>query len=135
MKYPPAGRSRYFIGSFADVSHQGMILLRGTLDAAAVERLREHIDGLLADSARFLIIDAHGVDAYSSDLLDVLASTQRRLGARRGMVQVYGLRPNRQGTPVGAVVGRPEHRRRHAHRRPDADDRQRVIKLATAGPA
>ena len=84
-----------FIGSFPDDDGpgQGLIVVRGDVDAATVDRLRVHIDGLLALASRFLVIDASAVDSYDEGLLDLLGHTQRRLSRRRGMLQVRGLRP------------------------------------------
>lgn len=93
-----------FIGSFPDDDGpgQGVIVLRGDIDTAALSRLRVHIDGLLATATRFLEIEATGVDRYEEGLLDLLGHTQHRLTDRRGMLQVRGLHPSRLADPVPA---------------------------------
>ncbi|MDQ4115438.1 MAG: STAS domain-containing protein [Actinomycetota bacterium] len=85
-----------FIGSFPDDEGpgHGLVVVRGDIDAAVVDRLEEHIDGLLAAATRFLMIDAVAVDSYDAELLELLGRTQRRLTPRRGMLQVRGLHPN-----------------------------------------
>ncbi len=85
-----------FIGSFPDDDGpgQGLVVVRGDIDAAVVDRLEEHIDGLLAAATRFLMIDAVAVDSYDAALLELLGRTQRRLTPQRGMLQVRGLHPN-----------------------------------------
>lgn len=94
-----------FIGSFLDGPEQGLIVLRGDLDAAVVDRLGCHIDDFLAGPTRFLMIEARGVDSYHPELLDLLGHTQHRLGARCGMLQVRGLRPAQETEPAPAGPG------------------------------
>lgn len=104
--------STSFIGSFLDDPEDGLIVLRGDLGAAAVDRLGCHIDTFLAGPTRFLMLDARAVDSYHGDLLSLLARTQRRLATRRGMLQLRGLDPARVTEPAGPGHGR--------HRCPDA---------------
>ncbi len=70
-----SGRSS-FIGSFPDDDGpgQGVIVLRGAIDAATLSRLRVHIDGLLAIGTRFLVLEAGAVDCYDVGLLELLAT-------------------------------------------------------------
>lgn len=82
-----------FIGSFLDEPDQAEIVLRGDIDAAVVERLGSHLDDVLARTTRFITIDAAAVDSYDDGLLDLLGRTQHRLGGRRGLLRVRGLRP------------------------------------------
>ncbi len=85
--------SASFVGSRADGPGNGVIVLRGDIDAAAVERLGGHVDDFLAAATRFLMIDAAAVDSYDATLLDLLGHTQNRLGMRRGLLRVQGLHP------------------------------------------
>lgn len=108
-RHRPVGTS--FIGSFDDGPDQSLIVLCGDIDAAAVERLELHIDGLLGAGTRFLTIDAAAVDGYAPQLVPLLGYTQRRLGARVGIVAVRGLPPDLPSVaviapkPVPASVG------------------------------
>ncbi|MBP2368515.1 STAS domain-containing protein [Pseudonocardia parietis] len=92
-----------FIGSFIDGPGEGLIVLRGDLDAAVVDRLGEHIDAFLAEPTRFLMIDARAVTSYDAGLPGLLGQTQHRLGGRSGMLQVRGLQPTGPAGPVPAV--------------------------------
>ncbi|MBC3192252.1 hypothetical protein H7X46_14395 [Pseudonocardia sp. C8] len=94
-----------FIGSFLDDPGEGVLLLRGDLDAGAVVRVGHHIDDFLAGPTRFLTIEAHEVHDYDAGLLALLGRAQRRLGARRGMLQVRGLRPAPRPDPARAGAG------------------------------
>ena len=97
-----------FVGSFPDDDGpgRGLIVLRGDVDAATVERLRVHIDGMLAVASRFLVIDASAVDSYDEGLLDLLGHTQHRLSPRRGLLEVRGLHPSL--LPGPAPVSAPD---------------------------
>ncbi|WP_177238674.1 STAS domain-containing protein [Pseudonocardia ammonioxydans] len=86
-------RTTCFIGSILDTPGEGLIVLRGELDAAAVDRLREHIDAFLAGTTRHLVLDARAVQRFHPALPGLLGGTQRRLAVRRGMLQVRGLAP------------------------------------------
>ena len=70
-----------------------MIVLRGDIDAATVERLDDHVADFLDAATRFLVIDAAAVDSYDATLLDLLGRTQNRLGERHGLLEVQGLHP------------------------------------------
>lgn len=91
------GGGASFIGSFLDDPEDGLIVLRGDLGAATVDRLGCHLDTFLAGPTRFLMLDARAVDSYHGDLLNLLARTQHRLATRRGMLQVRGLDPTLAG--------------------------------------
>lgn len=93
-----------FVGSFVESADQGVILLRGDVDAAAVGRLRNHIGDFLDGPTRFITIDARAAGHYDSTLLDLMIRTQRRLGRRRGMLRILGLHP---ALLVGAVPDPP----------------------------
>lgn len=94
-------RTTCFIGSIVDAPGEGLIVLRGELDAAAVDRLREHIDAFLAGATRYLVLDARAVRHFDPELPGLLGCTQRRLAVRRGMLQVRGLPPTR---PAPAAI-------------------------------
>jgi anti-anti-sigma regulatory factor len=93
-----------FVGSFAESADQGVILLRGDVDAATVSRLRIHIGDFLDGPTRFITIDARAAGHYDSTLLDLMIRTQRRLGRRKGMLRILGLHP---ALLVGAVPDPP----------------------------
>lgn len=99
----PATEARSFVGSFPADAGQAVLVLRGDIDAAVVDRVAEHVEDLLEICTRFLDIDATAVDSYDPALLDLLAHTQHRLGARRGMLQVRGLRPSGLAEPATAA--------------------------------
>ena len=100
---PDTRRCVPFIGTFVagpdnTATDQAEIVLRGDLDAAAVDRVGEHIiAALLRTPVRFLTIDASTVGRVDPALLELLSRTQRRLRNRRGMIDVRGLRPSRLG--------------------------------------
>lgn len=87
------GGATSFIGSFLDGPQHAVIVLRGDVDRAVVDRLAVHVEDLLATRTRVLAIDAAGVDRYHPSLLDLLGHTRRRLGHRRGLLRVHGLDP------------------------------------------
>jgi ABC-type transporter Mla MlaB component len=99
---PDTHHSVSFIGTFVagpdnTAADQAEVVLRGDLDAAAVDRVGEHIAALLRTPVRFLTIDAAAVDRVDPALLELLSRTQRRLRIRRGMIEVRGLHPSRLG--------------------------------------
>ena len=100
-------RTTCFIGSIIDTPGEGLIVLRGELGAAAVDRLREHIDAFLAGTTRHLVLDARAVRGVDPALPDLLADTQRRLAVRRGMLQVRGLPPSCQAPARTGPDARP----------------------------
>lgn len=79
-----------YIGSFPDGPGQVLIVLRGDMDAATVDRLGSHLHAHPA-GVRFLTIDASAVPGYDPGLLDLLGRTQRRLARRHGLLSVRGL--------------------------------------------
>ncbi len=95
-----------FIGSFPDDDGpgQGVIVVRGDVDAATVYRIALHIDGLLAAATRFLLLEASAVDSYDGALLDLLGRTQHRLSRRRGLLQVRGLHPSLLRQPANDLA-------------------------------
>lgn len=114
-----------FIGSFHDEPDEALIVLRGDIDTATVQRLGVHIADVLAAGARHLRIDAAAVDSYEEPLLELLGRTQHRIGRRRGLLQVQGLHPSKlrsaatAAPPPGPPPATPEAAppsRRHARR-------------------
>lgn len=95
------GHATSFIGSFPDEGGpgQGLITLRGDIDAATVDRLRVHIDDLVAAGTRILGIDMSAADSCDAALLDLLGHTQHRLNRRRGLLHVRGLHPSLLSSP------------------------------------
>lgn len=83
-----------FIGSFADGPDQVLIVLRGDLDRAAVDRLVLHLDGVHAAGTRFVVLDAAAVTHCDPTFLDLLGRTQRQLARQHGLLTVRGLRPH-----------------------------------------
>lgn len=67
--------STCFIGSILDGPGHGLIVLRGELGTAAVDRLGCHIDAFFDGPTRFLMLDARAVECYHPDLLDLLGYT------------------------------------------------------------
>ncbi|MDN5916694.1 MAG: hypothetical protein L0I76_16580 [Pseudonocardia sp.] len=119
----PRPSAATFIGSFFDEPDQALIVLRGDVDAATVDRLGVHIDDVLAAAARFLTIDARDVDRYAPALLNLLGRTQHRLGRHHGLLQVQGLRDSRLtgGEPAPAAQPEPDrlgHTPAHRDRQP-----------------
>jgi hypothetical protein len=90
-----------FIGSFPDEGGQGqgLITLRGDIDAVTVGRLRVHIDDLVVAGTRILGIDMSAADSYDAALLNLLGHTQHRLNRRRGLLHVQGLHPSLLSSP------------------------------------
>jgi len=81
-----------FIGSFSDGPGQVLVVLRGDIDTATVDRLEAHLQVPLG--VRFLTIDASAVDSYDPAQLDLLGRAQRRLARRHGLLSVRGLHPH-----------------------------------------
>jgi STAS domain len=111
-----------FIGSFPDEGRpgQGLITLRGDIDAATVDRLRVHIDDLVAAGTRILGIDMSAAAGCDVALLDLLGHTQHRLNRRRGLLHVQGLHPSLLSSPdpdaeLDPSANREEGRRGSRH--------------------
>jgi hypothetical protein len=116
-----------FIGSFADEGGpgQGLITLRGDIDAATVDRLRVHIDDLVAAGTRILGIDMSATDSCDEALLDLLGHTQHRLNRRHGLLHVQGLHPSLLSGPgpdaeLDTWANRDERMRGPRHAAPTA---------------
>ncbi|MBN9736046.1 MULTISPECIES: hypothetical protein [unclassified Pseudonocardia] len=93
-------RSVSFVGSFIDGPGDWLIVLRGAIDEAVLDRIDTHIADFLAGTRQVLTIDASSVARYDDRLPALLGRTQHRLGTRRRLLRVRGLHPVRQVTRV-----------------------------------
>ncbi|OLL75550.1 hypothetical protein Ae168Ps1_3951c [Pseudonocardia sp. Ae168_Ps1] len=117
-------RSVSFVGSFIDGPGDWLIVLRGAIDEAVLDRIDTHIADFLAGTRQVLTIDASSVARYDDRLPALLGRTQHRLGTRRRLLRVRQVTrvpdgdavPDRSPAPAGGAVVTPL-RRGHRRRR------------------
>ena len=67
------------------------VVVSGEIDITSSPRLAEHLDGLIADGARLIVLDANDVEFVDSSGLRALVATSNELEDRGGRLLIEGM--------------------------------------------